>query len=99
MEEHHGREVGDQVGHVPRRGAAEAGDHAVGGEHLEVVGVLVDEREFCPLGTYSKVWILCLVEYPERRRNVRRTVKNNILLVIREFSRFGFGLLCLLNVV
>lgn len=58
VEEHHGREVGDEVRHVPGRRAAEAGDHAVGGEDLEVVRVLVDEGEVGAFGAYSEVWML-----------------------------------------
>ena len=58
VEEHHGREVGNEVRHVPLGRAAEAGDHAVGGEDLEVVRVLVNEREVGALGAYSEVWML-----------------------------------------
>ncbi len=55
VQEHHRREVGHQLVHVPGRAAAEAGDYAEGGEDLEVVAPFVYEGEVGAFGAEAEV--------------------------------------------
>ena len=55
VEEHHGGEVGDQVVEVPGGSGVEPGDNTEGRDGLEVLVVLIDEREVSALGTEGDV--------------------------------------------
>ncbi len=55
MEEHHGREVGDEIVQVVRALGVEGGDHAKGGDHLELIVALEDVAQIGPLGADAQV--------------------------------------------
>jgi len=96
VQEHHGGEVGHDVGHGEGRNGVEGRDYAKGWEDLELVVVFEDEWKVGTFGTNAEICVLlAAVRLPE---GVRLTVKDDIALGVGKVGSLRFGLLRGFNV-